>query len=340
MTSPVDRRVVLAALGGAALVGGLTTTSKPSLALPDGPLAATASFLAALSPEAEKRARFTFGDSTHRSWNFMGTRVKPGLPIERMDETQKEAADGLLRSLLSSMGYDKARLIMACQDVMRELGDGPADRNSQRFSIAVFGEPNANALWGVRIEGHHLSLSWTLRGGELVAITPASFSVIPQHIPVGGMKGTVVLDREEGLGRRLIQDLEGSKRDAAIFTDKLPGNVLAQAGQEDRFTTKVGLAAAELGSAQQELLWELIEATTVEPWPSAIAEGQKMRIREGDPASVHFAWSGGLNPGEMFYYRIHGDTFVLEFTSVFGNPEHLHAIYHDPDRTLGRHLAI
>jgi hypothetical protein len=238
------------------------------------------------------------------------------------------------------MGYDKARLIMACQDVMRELGDGPADRNSQRFSIAVFGEPNANALWGVRIEGHHLSLSWTLRGGELVAITPASFSVIPQHIPVGGMKGTVVLDREEGLGRRLIQDLEGSKRDAAIFTDKLPGNVLAQAGQEDRFTTKVGLAAAELGSAQQELLWELIEATTVEPWPSAIAEGQKMRIREGDPASVHFAWSGGLNPGEMFYYRIHGDTFVLEFTSVFGNPEHLHAIYHDPDRTLGRHLAI
>ncbi len=337
MKSSLDRRDVLAVLGGAALASGLTGT-EPALAAANGPLAAMSNFLQTLAPDAERLARFTFGDSTHRGWNFMGTGVKPGLPIERMDAAQKDAAETLLRSLLSATGYDKARLIMACQDVMRELGDGPADRNSQRFSIAVFGEPAADALWGVRIEGHHLPLSWTLVDDDLVAITPASFSVIPQHIPVGAGKGRVVLDREESFGRRLIQDLTGSKRETAIFANRLPGNVLAQAGQEDRFTTKAGIAVAELGRAQQDLLWELIEVTTVEPWPAAIAERQKLRIREGDPASVHFAWSGGLSPGEMFYYRIHGDTFVLEFTTVFGNPEHLHAIYHDPERTLGRHV--
>lgn len=337
MTSPVDRRTILAALGGAAMAGGLTGP-KQTVAEMDGPLAAMDGFLRSLPPESEEVARFAFGDRTHRGWNFMGTRVKPGLPIERMDETQKAGADKLLRRLLSSAGYDKASLIMACQDVMRELGNGPADRNSERFSIAVFGEPAVDALWGVRIEGHHLSLSWTLMGNELAAITPASFSVIPQHIPVGARKGIVVLDREESFGRRLIHDLTGSKREAAIFTDRLPGNVLAQAGNEDRFTTRVGIPAAEFGSAQQDLLWELIEITTVEPWPSAVTARQRARIREGDPTSVHFAWSGGLNPGEMFYYRIHGDTFVLEFTSVFDNPEHLHAIYHDPERTLGRHL--
>ncbi|MGI9511097.1 MAG: DUF3500 domain-containing protein [Geminicoccaceae bacterium] len=204
--------------------------------------------------------------------------------------------------------------------------------------MALFGEPEAGQFWGLRIEGHHLSLSWTMVGDDIVAITPASFSVIPQNIPIGELKGTVVLDREEGLGRRLIGDLVAAKREAAIFSERPPGNVLAQAGKEDRFVEKVGIPVSDLTSAQRDLLWELIEITTVEPWPSTIAERQRRRIREGDPASVHFAWAGGLVPGEMFYYRIHGDRFVLEFTSVFGDPEHLHAIYHDPQRTLGRHL--
>lgn len=337
MTSAIDRRTILAALGGAAMTAGAFRPA-PAQAEGDGLLAAMNDFLQALTPEAEAMARFTFGDSTHRNWNFMGTRVKPGLPIERMDQSQKAAADRLLRSLLSSTGYERAMLIMACQDVMREMGRGPADRNSERFSIAVFGQPAIDALWGVRIEGHHLSLSWTLIGNELGAITPASFSVIPQHIPVGARKGTVVLDHEEAYGRRLIQDLTGSKRQTAVFSERLPGNVMAQAGQEQRFTIKEGIAAAELGSAQLDLLWELIEITTVDPWPSSVAEAQKLRIREGDPAAVHFAWAGGLDPGDMFYYRIHGDTFVLEFTNVLNDPEHLHAIYHDPERTLGRHL--
>ena len=177
-------------------------------------------------------------------------------------------------------------------------------------------------------------------GDEIVAITPASFSVIPQNIPIGDLKGTVVLDREEGLARRLIGDLQGAKRAKAVFAEQPPGNVMAQAGREDRFADKSGIAIADLATAQQDLLWELIDITTVEPWPTAIADQQRKRIREGDPAAVHFAWAGGLVSGEMFYYRVHGDSFVLEFTSVFNDPQHLHAIFHDPERTLGRHIRV
>lgn len=337
MPAKSDRRTILTALGGAAFTHGLLTPRIADAAA-DGPLSAAGNFLGSLSPDGGKRARFAFDDDVRRRWNFMGTAVKPGLPLEQMSTAEKDKASVLLQTLLSPQGYDKARMIMACQDVMRELGDGPADRNSERFSIALFGDPAPDRIWALRIEGHHLSLSWTLRGNDLMAITPASFSVIPQNIPVGARKGTVVLDQEEMLGRKLINDLTGSKRREAIFSDSLPGNVLAQAGKEDRFTMKEGIAVADLATAQQDLLWQLIETTTVEPWPPHIAELQQTRIREGDAASVHFAWAGSLNPGEMFYYRIHGDTFVLEFTSVFGNPEHLHAIYHDPERTLGRHL--
>ncbi|MEM7021826.1 MAG: DUF3500 domain-containing protein [Pseudomonadota bacterium] len=331
-----DRRTVLAAVGSSALAIGAMKAGITLAAT--GPSPAAANFLAMLEPAEAEAARFDFGDTTHRRWNFMGTRVKPGLLLERMSADQKAAAEVLLRTLLSEAGYAKIRLIMATQDVMRELGRGPSDRNSERFSIAVFGTPGPD-LWGVRIEGHHLSLSWTLSGDRIVAITPASFSVIPQHITVGELRGTVVLEREEGLGRRLIGDLAGGKRERALFAERSPGNVLAMAGEEDRFTAKQGIAAAELVDAQRDLLWELIETTTVEPWPTPIADQQRIRIREGDPEAVHFAWAGGREPGEMFYYRIHGDTFVLEFASVFRDPEHLHAVYHDPQRTLGRHMT-
>ncbi|MEM7022044.1 MAG: DUF3500 domain-containing protein [Pseudomonadota bacterium] len=330
-----NRRTALAAIGTSALAIGAMQT-RIALAA-DGPRASADNFLATLEPAAAQAARFDFGGNTHRGWNFMGTGIKPGLLLERMSAEQKAAADTLLRRLLSEAGYAKMRLVMATQDVMRALGRGPADRNAERFAIAVFGTPGPD-LWGVRIEGHHLSLSWTLSGDRIVGITPASFSVIPQHIPVGKLRGTTVLEREEGWGRRLIRDLTGRRRAHALFAERSPGNVQAMAGREDRFAAKQGIAAADLADAQRDLLWELIETTTVEPWPTPIAEQQRARIRAGDPQAAHFAWAGGLEPGEMFYYRIHGDTFVLEFASVFRDPEHLHAVYHDPPRTLGRHM--
>lgn len=302
-------------------------------------MAKTQALLSSLTPDLAERARFELDGDVHRGWNFMGTRLKPGAPLEQMDETQKQAAYELLQAGLSADGYDKVRLIMATQDVMRELGRGPASRNSERFSLAIFGEPAPDQRWGLRVEGHHLSLSWTLVGDEIVSLTPASFSVIPQNIPVGELKGTRVLDLEETGARRLINDLTGNRKQTALISERTPGNVLAQAGREDRFGTPEGIAVADLGSAQRDLLWELIHRTTVDPWPAAIADAQATRVREGDPAAIHFAWAGSTGPGEMFYYRIQGDNLVLEFTSVFGDPEHLHAVYHDPERTLGRHRA-
>ncbi|MEL6965554.1 MAG: DUF3500 domain-containing protein, partial [Pseudomonadota bacterium] len=284
MKGAIDRRTTIATIGSAALIAGLNFPTTV-IGADDGPLNRARRYLKTLPDTSARLTRFSFDDATRASWNFMGTGIKPGLPIEQMNDEQKTAVDALLRSLLSGDGYEKARLIMACQDVMRDLGRGSASRNSERFSIALFGEPKADQRWGLRIEGHHLSLSWTMVGDEIVAITPASFSVIPQNIPIGELRGTVVLDREEGLGRRLIGDLTGARREQAIFSEQPPGNVLAQAGKEERFIDKVGIPASDLSAAQHDLLWELIEITTVEPWPSKVAMTQRHRIREGDAAS-------------------------------------------------------
>jgi len=338
MTLYSTRRGFIAQAGAVALASGLSSKLAIAAKTTSGLEAAAKTFLNTLKPQQAKSARFDFGGRAHDNWNFMGTYVKPGLPLERMTKQQKAAAYDLLSKALSKSGYEKLRLIMKTQDIMREMGDGPNDRNSERFSITVFGAPGLDSLWGFRIEGHHISLSWTLKDDEIVALTPASFSVIPQHIPIGKLKGKIVLDVEETLARKLINDLEGSKLRRAVFSVRKPGNVLAQAGREDMFKTYQGLPIAEMSSAQQDLIWQLIETTTVTPWPTALQENQRKRISEGDRQAVHFAWAGGKQPGDMFYYRLHGEKFVLELTNVLGNPEHLHAIYHDPERTLGKHV--
>jgi len=339
MTFTVDRRKLIGAAGASALAAALPTTAAFATA-GSGMLSAVNVLLAGLDPASAEQMRFPFRGLVHGGWEFRGTHPKPGFLIEKMKPAQKQAAYGLLRAGLSKPGYDKMRLIMQTQDVMREMGRGPKNRNSERFAIALFGTPSHEEMWGVRVEGHHLSLSWTLKGDDIVAITPASFSVIPQHIPIGSLKDTVVLEREETLARQLVKDLQGKKRASALIAENPPGDVLAVAGYENRFDRKQGIATADMTSAQRDMLWEIINETTVKPWPKPISTRQSTRIREGDPEAVHFAWAGGIEPGEMYYYRIHGDTFTLELTSVLNDAEHLHAVFHDPERTLGHHLPL
>ncbi len=90
-------------------------------------------------------------------------------------------------------------MTVACQDVMRAMRRGASARNSDRFPLAVLGEPRIDRPWGLRIEGHHPSKSWTMPGGDTAAMTPASFSVIPKNIPVGDLMGMVVFNRGKGL---------------------------------------------------------------------------------------------------------------------------------------------
>ena len=37
-----------------------------------------------------------------------------------------------------------------------------------RYAITIFGQPSSNARWGWRVEGHHLTLNWTIEAGRVV----------------------------------------------------------------------------------------------------------------------------------------------------------------------------
>jgi len=337
-----DRRGVV--LAGAALVvataipGAAPRAAEAGLGPATDLLARATQFLSALEPEQRKAASFAWDGPEWRGWNYFGSSdfIKPGLRLEQMSNPQKAAAWGLLATVLSSSGLEKAKNVMTLQDVLAARGDGTARRSSERFSFAFFGVPAETGPWGFRLEGHHLSLSIAVRDGRIVSVTPSSFSANPNRVASGQHAGLVTLKGEEALARRLFADLAPRLQARARLSDTALRNIVSYAGRERANAQKAGAAAADLASPQRELIWQLIETYTVEHLPPAIATAQKARVASGDRAAVHFAWYGPNTAETAFGYRVIGDGFVIEMGSVDPAAQHLHTIYHDLATVLGR----
>jgi hypothetical protein len=111
---------------------------------------------------------------------------------------------------------------------------------------------------------------------------------------------------------------------------------MSWAGRERANAQAVGLPAAELSSAQRDLLWQLVDTYTVAHLAPALADAQTARVRSGDREAVHFAWYGPNTPEKAFGYRVIAATFVIEMGSVDATAQHLHTVYHDLGNVLGR----
>jgi uncharacterized protein DUF3500 len=336
-----DRRRVLVA--GGALIGATVIpegvgAAEASLGSAADLTARTRAFLAGLDPDRRKAATFAWDGREWRGWNYFGfpSVTKPGLRLEQMDAAQKDLAWSLLASVMSPEGLKKAKNVMTLQDVLMELGDGVGQRSSERFSFAVYGTPGETGAWGFRLEGHHLHQSIAVRDGQIVSVSPSSFSCNPNRVKSGRHAGLVTLQAEEALARRLIGDLSPQLQGKARVSNTPIYNILSYAGRERANASKTGLPASEVSSAQRDLIWQLIETYAVDHLSSPLATAQKARVRLGDREAVHFAWYGPNTPERAFGYRVVGDGFVIELGSVDPAAQHLHTIYHDLGNVLGR----
>jgi hypothetical protein len=301
-------------------------------------LAAARKFVAALDDQQRKAASFPWNGPQWRNWNYFGTgdNIKPGLRLEQMNAAQKQAAWDVLAVLLSPSGLEKTRNVMTLQDVLASQGNMPGLRSSQRFSFAVFGTPSERGAWGFRLEGHHLHQSISVRDNRIVSVTPSSFSVNPNRVTAGKHAGLVTLRGEEALARKLYGDLNPKLQGRARASATALNNILSYAGRERTNAKATGVAAAELVSAQRDLIWQLVDTYATDYLAPALADAQRARVRTGDRDAVHFAWYGPNTAERAFGYRVIGQGFVIELGSVDPAAQHLHTIYHDLGNVLGR----
>ncbi len=296
-------------------------------------------WLTQLDDSQRSEATYSFDSRTRRRWNYMlGSAFANGLALESMTPVQKDAAMALLDAVLSPYGLLTAENIMLQQDIMRdEWGKGSPDRNRERFSLQIYGTPSPIEPWAWRWEGHHLTITFTLLGDEIVSQTPKAFSSEPNTVPSGPHRGLVVLENE-ALGRALFADLDDKERKAALIRESSYGNILSKPGREDAIDQLEGVPLGELSEGKADLVRRLIELYTSDHLVGTLAEAQRARVSSEDDAAIRFGWAGPNVENESMYYRIHGATFLIEFATLRGQPQHHHTIVHDLARNFGDHV--
>lgn len=302
------------------------------------PASATALALVAATAKDEQRKLLQpFTDAARSDWSYVPRR-RAGIAWKEMSRAQRDATTALLRSALSDVGLDKVRALMALEIALRELETFGLSRDPENYALAIFGVPAAApARWGWRIEGHHLSLHFTLEGDRYVATLPQFFGANPARVPRdidgGPKKDTRLLGREEDLARQLMAALSEPQRKVAVFASEPYGDIVTRSAARLSPLTPVGIKLAELAAGSQATLLKLISVFAEHLRPE-LAEARLTRVRSGGLEDIRFGWAGSLQPGEPYYYRIQGKAFLIELDNSGGN--HIHSVWRDFEGDWGR----
>ncbi len=294
---------------------------------------AASAFLASLTPEQREAATGAMDDPARTTWTYLPGKRK-GVPLDQMEDKQKALATALLQSALSERGHWQATTVMQLELALRDLGQG-AHRDPERYFFVVYGTPVPGEPWGWRVEGHHLSLHFTINESGEVADTPAFLGANPAHVQVGSLAGTRALEKEEDLGQALVHSLTQEQLAQALLSDQAPGDIVTRSKSRIERETPAGIPWGALDPPQQEHLTTLVRCY-IDRFAPDLAAADWALIQSGGMEDLHFAWAGSLEPDARHYYRVQGQTFVIEFDKVGRDANHSHCVLRFFDRDFGR----
>jgi hypothetical protein len=294
---------------------------------------AARAFWEGLSATQRGQTRFEFGDNERHNWHYF-PRSRKGIALKDLNDAQNQSLRALLRSALSAPGYDKVANVMLLEGV---LGERSGMYDPSLYYVSMFGDPGAAKPWGWRFEGHHLSLNFTLVGGQFVSVTPSFLGANPAEVRDGPRKGLKTLAAEEELARKLLLSLDETQRATAIFDSRSYAQLASGAAERVSPLAPIGIAVGELSPAQRDLLLQLLAEYSNLVRPD-LARLRLERLRVAGLENIRFAWSGGAKRGEAHYYRLQGPTFLLEYDNSQNGANHIHSVWRDFDGDFGRDL--
>ena len=298
---------------------------------------AASAFLNALGADGRRRAMFPFPDAERENWHYV-PRSRQGVAFKDMGAPARTAAHELMKASLGAAGYAKATSVFRIEGVLRELEMlGGLMRDPENYAVTVFGTPGPGAPWGWRLEGHHLSLNFTLVPGKPLAVTPAFLGANPAEVRKGPLTGLRILGREQDLGRWLAQTMDATQRKKMVIAASSPGDIVSGPSRRESLGAPAGIPAAELTAPQRESLVRLVEEYA-RNMRAEVAEAELRRIADAGIPRLSFAWAGPLEPGHAHYYRVHGPTVLIEFDNTQNDANHIHSVWHDPARDFGADL--
>ncbi len=295
-------------------------------------------FLASLGPEQKAHAKFEYVSPERMRWHFIPDEMFPrkGLTFKAMTPEQQEKARALLRTGLSAHGYGIATSIIQLENVLRVIENSPRfARSPLDYHFSVFGDPAPRGSWGWRVEGHHLSLHFSIANGRVVASSPSFTGSNPAEVMDGPAKGQRVLASLEDAGRSLIETLTDQQRQTAVLAGVAPGDIVSSNTLDIGPLGPPGLAAGKMTSPQRELLMKVIGAYTTLMADDIAAERMR-RLTDAGTGAITFSWAGPLKRGAKHYYRVQGPTFLIEYDNTQNDGNHIHAVWRDFQGDFGR----
>ncbi len=339
---------VLIALGCVfAWLGVAYTAEQSAASMAD----AAGKFLSSLTPEQRQKAAFAFESDERLKWHFIPTEMfaRNGLTVGEMTEAQRKAAHGLLQAGLSQRGYLTATAIMDLETILnviesaaRKANPGGRGnvlvRDPVRYFFSVFGTPSPRGAWGWRVEGHHVSLNFTVINGNLVASSPTFFGSNPAEVrEEGPKKGLRILASQEDSARALLMALDEAQRKQALYDPAAPNDIATMNALDIKPLSPAGITADRLTPPQRDMLMAVIDAYTG-AMAADIAAERLDKIRKVGVEKISFAWAGDAARGQRHYYRVQGPTFLIEFDNTQNNANHVHSVWRDFTGDFGRDL--
>lgn len=284
-----------------------------------------------------------FDEDERRTWMYWPA-PRRGLPLADITAEQRQLVHALVARLVSLPTYAKVTTIIGLDEVLGELESAGLltrrrqtglPRDSSLYYTTLFGDPGTSEPWGVRFEGHHVSLHVTIAGDD-IASTPLFLGANPGEVSHGGRTVVRPLGEEEDVGRALVLALGADQRRRAVIDDRAPDDIVTSNAPHVDHDLEGGVALADLSGKAADIARTLV-ALHIERVPAATAERLLASLDE-TVNSVQFAWAGELERHRPHYYRLSGPRFLVEYDNTQNDANHAHSVWRDPVDDFGTDL--
>ncbi len=290
------------------------------------PVEAATAFLDSLSAEQRQSTFHAFDDRQRFAFRWTPGR-RPGVDLAALSPDSLAALRHLLTTVLSDRGALTVDAILATEAALGVIEGRPAYRDPELYYTMIFGEPGAEH-WGLRFEGHHLSINITFSGQNAISGTPLFLGTNPETIPSGPDQGLRAMAPQVDLAWALYDALDTQQQAAARDKGEGFGGFLTRAGSLSApDSPPVGIAWSELSEAQQELLLKLA-VSYIDTLDQRLSQPALAALIAEETPALHFFWEGAETKGGAYYYRIAGPRLFIEH-DAFSGGTHIHAIWRD-----------
>ena len=289
--------------------------------------------LSSLSPDQKTEISFEFVDGERVFWYYPPLN-RHGLLLRGMDDNQRSLAYALMATGLSTEANQQAKAI-----INHELILGPLEveqnevtypRNPLLYAWSVFGDPNnAEQPWGWRVEGHHVSLHYSIWADKVLSVTPFFFGANPARVPNGPQEGLRILGTRQDLAFELMESMDSGQRSKAIIYKEAPADILTFNSSQASLPEEAGIPASQFSGTQKEMLTGLLTEYISKVPPELARERMHDLLHDGGLDKIHVAWGGPVEGGKPHYYRLHGGNFVVEYDNRQNGANHIHSVWRD-----------